>query len=73
VADARSLLTLVLAGAVKANTIDRPRFLTIYRTDGVTIHAQIPPNHAERDCYNLKLKVWLISRHSRVPSGSQRV
>jgi hypothetical protein len=37
-----SLATLILAGVVKANTIDFPGYLTIYRTNGTTIHAKIP-------------------------------
>jgi hypothetical protein len=37
-----SLATVILAATNKANTIDNPGRLTIYRTDGVTSHAQIP-------------------------------
>ena len=37
-----SLATVVLAATNKANTVDHPGQLTVYRTDGVTAHAQIP-------------------------------
>ena len=37
-----SLATVVLATTNKANTVDNPGRLTVYRTDGVTSHAQIP-------------------------------
>jgi hypothetical protein len=37
-----SLATVILAATNKANTIDNPGRLTIYRTDGVTSHVQIP-------------------------------
>ncbi len=37
-----SLATVILATTNKANTVDNPGRLTVYRTDGVTSHAQIP-------------------------------
>ena len=37
-----SLATVILAATNKANTVDNPGQLTVYRTDGVTAHAQIP-------------------------------
>jgi formate dehydrogenase maturation protein FdhE len=37
-----SLATVILSATNKANTIDQPGQLTVYRTDGVTTHAQIP-------------------------------
>ena len=37
-----SLATVILAATNKANTIDHPGRLTVYRTDGVTAHTQIP-------------------------------
>ena len=37
-----SLVTLVLATTNKANTVDNPGYLKIYRTDGVTEHVSIP-------------------------------
>lgn len=38
----KSLATVVLANANKSNTTDHPGYLTVYRTDGTTEHAQIP-------------------------------
>ena len=40
-ADAKSLATIVLATANKANTKDHEGYLTVYRTDGVTEHVRI--------------------------------
>ena len=37
-----SLATVILATTNKANTIDHPGQLTVYRTDGATAHTQIP-------------------------------
>jgi hypothetical protein len=37
-----SLATVILAATNKANTVDNPGKLTVYRTDGATSHVQIP-------------------------------
>jgi hypothetical protein len=37
-----SLATVILSATNKANTTDKPGQLTVYRTDGVTAHAEIP-------------------------------
>ncbi len=33
---------MLLAATNRANTIDNPGKLTVYRTDGATVHVQIP-------------------------------